>query len=141
MSVKTREQEQTAAEVAAANLANQAGKVRDAVGRWAAPKPKTDTLGAPPDAKPGLCSVLVVAATDDKARQLVNELRDAPAEFTHVGTHGSLIGRGFDLIVYRPGWRGVKTTATNPHPAADTWKEAICLTRFRDPRQKWELYL
>lgn len=36
MSVKTREQEQTAAEVAAANLANQAGKVRDAVGRWAA---------------------------------------------------------------------------------------------------------
>lgn len=141
-----------AAELAAARLANEADRVRQTVGNWTPPKA---TTGAKPDESaddaPSIgnggadpkplrpCSVLVVAATADEADQLVRELRDRATTYTAAGTGGSLVGRAFDIIVYRPGWRGEKTQTHNPHPAADQWRTAVVRTRATRPGV--ELYL
>ena len=124
----------------AANVDVQAGKVRDALGRWAPPKVKSpDTGGLVPGPQRG-ASVLVVAATHDEAAELVRHLRDSvAAEFEAAGTHAALTGRGYDVVVYRPGWRGVKTKTADPHPAADQWRTAIVRTRTVKPGV--ELYL
>lgn len=119
--------------IAAANLDVQAGKVRDALGRWSPPPIKVDGKEAPGPMRGA--KVLIVAATLDEADQLAAKLRDTAAEFTTVGTHGTLAGRAFDVVVYRPGWRGAKTA----HPAADQWRTAIVKTRQIHPGV--ELYL
>lgn len=127
----------TAAEVEQANRARYVEHVRGLLASYKVPAAKD----ADPEAPRPNPSVLIVAATDEEALSFVASLR-CVTELEYVGlhtaaTHGNLTGRGYDLVVYLPGWRGPKPK----YPAADQWKQAIVQTRFRDFSRKWEVYL
>ena len=110
------------AEVADAARALQVKRIREVV----------DKLPAEP--RP---SVLIVGRSMDEAAAVVRALHDSHPQYTAVASHGSLVGRSFDLVVYLPGWYG----NGNQKAAADQWKIAIVHTRFKDKTKKHELFV